>query len=173
MECHCVPVYRQIMRSWHLGVVLMFAVVAACGTSDDGTASAVVDSGSGGGAATGGSLGAGGGPATGGAFGAGGTASKDGGAGAIATGGGGMAASDGGMVTDGGAGADAATDARADACDVGCRPNPSSAYCTTPQVQWDCMGGVDYQKMLAGGCTDIPTGLVRYCCPAAFLPQCR
>ena len=144
---------------------MAFSLLTACGTSDEQVATYGADAALDAMSATGGASGLGGGAATGGGAGIGG-ASRDGGAGTVATGGSGVAGSDGGAETG------PALDARGDACGIGCTPRASGALCQGSAVLWECTVGFDFQKMIDGGCTDTGTALIRYCCPATFLPEC-
>jgi len=64
-------------------------------------------------------------------------------------------------------------------CNSGCvvqGTSTTSSYCPTPNATLLCSGPFPTDLsaiMTANGCTNIPTGAVRYCCPVAILTQCQ
>jgi hypothetical protein len=77
--------------------------------------------------------------------------------------------------------ADAPVDAKTDmgpdgagATDGGCLAGCTKGlggWCATLGVEWVCSGQGDFTRMRAAGCTELPTGAIRYCCPDVFA-QC-
>jgi len=136
------------------------------------------DSGGDGAPATGGS------PGSDAAAGKGGDARTTGGGGGGngAGGGGGSAGSGGardggspgqGGATDGGARDNRPRDSSADAgCIAGCAARTPSTFCTGGTVEWVCDGSADPSPFTAA-CQIVGSGLIRYCCPAAYLAQCQ
>ena len=57
-------------------------------------------------------------------------------------------------------------------CEVGCTPVAESSWCDAPEVEWFCNGNP--HPSLMENCGDmLPTGAVRFCCPAEFLSSCQ
>ena len=64
-------------------------------------------------------------------------------------------------------------DAGGASCDIGCAANTETGWCESPAVPWVC-DGIDYVDLFVEiGCEELPTGMVRYCCPAGFLSGCQ
>jgi hypothetical protein len=60
-----------------------------------------------------------------------------------------------------------------ESCDVGCSPQQQSGWCEAPEVEWVCNAAVP-DATLDENCGDqLPTGAIRYCCPAEFLSHCQ
>ena len=56
-------------------------------------------------------------------------------------------------------------------CDPGCEPVVNSTFCSGTDRVWEC--GPDYDvEFMQDNCVDAATGLIRYCCPEAFLAEC-
>src|SRR5690606_33596496 len=165
-------------------------VVAACG-DDDGGETNVDGEGSGGHLLTGGSSPSDGGSDSGGATGSGGMASGGAGTGGDAGGGDGSGGLPGhcscelpsiivcgidGMPYDAGCGEDCVP------VDIDCTgPCPCEGCgcqvtegtgCDSGERQWLCDGtGFDDQNFQNAGCTALPPGSVRYCCPLEVVPS--
>jgi hypothetical protein len=60
-------------------------------------------------------------------------------------------------------------------CGSGCDVEGSTSLCAAPKVSLICRYAPSNQRtiLVANGCTDIPTGAVRYCCPSAIQTQCQ
>ena len=132
------------------------------GTGGNGTGAAT-----GGSRATGGSTATGGTRAIGGSVGLGGTGAIGGSVGLGGTGAVGGSVGSGG-TNNGGAGG---------VCNSGCLfEGTDSTWCATPNADLVCWGPFPPDLptiMTANGCTSIPTGAVRYCCPSKILTQCQ
>ncbi len=65
---------------------------------------------------------------------------------------------------------------RSSSCPAGCEPTEST--CTaggTDRVTWVCYPNgtsFGYQELMEAGCQDLATQVPRFCCPAAFKPEC-
>lgn len=157
------------------------------GTGGQGAAGgATGGSGSGARAATGGDgagetgdglAGSGSGSDTGGAGGAAESSGGASGSGATAGAGedgamGGSSSGEGGGTSAGAAGtATAGTGGAAPLCPSDCTRG-TTAGCSAGQVMWTCGNEHDYQALIDGGCTDLASGLPRYCCPPEFYAEC-
>jgi hypothetical protein len=78
----------------------------------------------------------------------------------------GAAGSDVTAIPDGKADADAARDVADAGCVTGCTRMGASGWCASlSQIEWVCGGQHDRARLMAAGCTELPTGAIRYCCP--------
>jgi len=106
-----------------------------------------------------------------------------GGGGGTGAGGGGGSAGSGGTRDGGSPGQGGTTDASArdnrprdssgdGGCIAGCSTRTPSTFCTGGTVEWVCNGSADLSSFTAA-CQMVGSGLIRYCCPAAYLAQCQ
>jgi hypothetical protein len=60
-------------------------------------------------------------------------------------------------------------------CGSGCEVDTNYVHCEKPLITLVCPKALSAQRtiLVANGCTDIPTGMVRYCCPAVIQTQCQ
>ena len=65
-------------------------------------------------------------------------------------------------------------DADGASCDIRCGASPvGGSWCESPTVTWECESIDHVDLFFEIGCQELPTGMVRYCCPAGFLGACQ